>query len=176
MQQFLKNICTLTRFFYFHKRTVKDSTILTGIPCNSGKYRYSICKFTLFYIKVRKRQNISPNIILVLPWVYIRPSTFQKLLNQINAFQKLWLISFMELFVNNNSVLIHKQNLQFLVMEISRFKKYLSPALIEEINPQNKQNTYKLGNNTDLTWPLMTTSERFLVEWVPKFVKFCRLR
>ena len=82
----------------------------------------------------------------------------------------------MELFVNNNSVLIHKQNLQFLVMEISRFKKYLSPALIKEINPQNKQNTYKLGNNTDLTWPLMTTSERFLVEWVPKFVKFCRLR
>ena len=140
-QQFLQNIGTQTRLFYFHKRTVKDSTILTAIPCNSGKYRSSICKFNLFHIKVRKRQNISSNIILILPWVYIRHSTFQKLLNQINAFKKLWLISFMELFVEDNSVLIHKRNLQFLVMEIFRFKKYLSPALIKEINPQNKQNS-----------------------------------
>ena len=79
---------------------------------------------------------------------YIRPSTFQKLLNQINALQKVWLIYFTELLVMDSSVSIHKRNLWFLVMEIFKFKRGL------EI-PQNKQNTYKLRNNVNLTLPLM---------------------
>ena len=53
---------------YFNKKTVKDSTILTKIPSNSGKYRSSICKITPFHIKVRKREDISSNIISDLPW------------------------------------------------------------------------------------------------------------
>ena len=80
---------------------------------------------------------------------YIRPSTFQKLLNQINALQKVWLISFTKLLVMDSSVSIHKRNLWFLVMEIFKFKRGL------EIIPQNKQNTYKLRSNVDLTLPLM---------------------
>ena len=72
---------------------------------------------------------------------YIRPSTFQKLLNQINALQKVWLISFTELLVMDSSVSIHKRNLWFLVMEIFKFKRGLPHALIREIIAQNKQNT-----------------------------------
>ena len=48
----------------------------------------------------------------------------------------------------DSSVSIHKRNLWFLVMEIFKFKRGL------EI-PQNKQNTYKLRNNVNLTLPLM---------------------
>ena len=49
----------------------------------------------------------------------------------------------------DSSVSIHKRNLWFLVMEIFKFKRGL------EIIPQNKQNTYKLRSNVDLTLPLM---------------------
>ena len=93
---------------------------------------------------------------------YISPSTFQKLLNQITALQKLWLISFIELLVKDNSVSIHKRTLWFLVTEIFKFKRGLSHALIKEIIPQNKQNTYKLRNNADLTLPLMKSIHKGL--------------
>ena len=83
---------------------------------------------------------------------YIRPSTFQKLLNQINAFQKLGLISFIELVVKDNSVSIYKRNLLFLVMEIFKFKR----GLYHELN------TYKLRNNTDLTLPLIKSIHKGL--------------
>ena len=68
---------------------------------------------------------------------YIRPSTFQKLLNQINAMQK-WTLSSIELLVKDNSVSIYKRNLWFLVREIFKFKRSLSHALIKEIIPENK--------------------------------------
>ena len=75
---------------------------------------------------------------------------------------KNWLISFIELLVKDNSVSIYKRNLWFLVMDIFKFKRGLSHALIKEIIPQNKQNTYKLRNNADLTLPLMKSVHKGL--------------
>ena len=47
-------------------------------------------------------------------------------------------------------------------MEIFKFKRGLPHVLIKEIIPQNKQNTYKLQNNADLTLPLMKSVHKGL--------------
>ena len=68
----------------------------------------------------------------------MRPLTGQYLLNQINALQKLWLLSFIELLEKDNSVSILKRNLGFLVTEMFKFNRGLSPTLVTELIPQIK--------------------------------------
>ena len=55
--------------------------------------------------------------------------------------------TFIELLEKDNSVLIDKQNLHFLAIDMLQFKGCLVPALSKEKIPQNRQNRYKLENN-----------------------------
>ena len=68
----------------------------------------------------------------------MRLSTGQYLLNQINALQKLWLLSFTELLEKDNSVSILKKNLGFFAIEMFKFNRGLSPTLVTELIPQMK--------------------------------------
>ena len=63
----------------------------------------------------------------------MRLSTGQYLLNQINALQKLWLLSFTELLEKDNSVSILKKNLGFFAIEMFKFNRGLSPRLVTEL-------------------------------------------
>ena len=68
----------------------------------------------------------------------MRLSTGQYLLNQINALQKLSLLSFTELLEKDNSVSILKKNLGFFAIEMFKFNRGLSPTLVTELIPQIK--------------------------------------
>ena len=57
---------------------------------------------------------------------------------------------------------IYLSQICFLSIEMLKFKRRLTPALIKEMIPQNRQNKFKLQNNNDFTLPLVQSFHRGL--------------
>ena len=55
-----------------------------------------------------------------------------------------------ELLENDNSISITKRKSRFLVIEMFKFKRCLTPVLRKKMIPQNRQSGYELRNNADL--------------------------